>query len=158
MTSMIFYLSFKQTFLASLQILLMGGCGYFLVKKNVLDSKGLDILSGLLINFFLPQLIIYEFTQTFSFNLFPRWWLLPLLSVAVVTTGYFVSRAVAAVLKEDANRKELSLLVMFHNSAYLPLILVSAIFFTFFSFIVLQPIITKISPTQNIPSCILLHS
>lgn len=121
-------LSFQDVFLATLQIMLMGFCGYALVKRRLLGEEGLRVLPRLLINFFLPMLIFDQFTRNFSFESFERWWLFPLLSVGMVLGAFLLSQLILLFFPDLPEKREFNLLVIFQNGGYFQLLLVSALF------------------------------
>lgn len=123
-----FNLSFQSTFLAAFQILLMGGCGYFLTKRAIVDGGGLSTLSHLVIDFFLPCLIFNQLIQNFSFSLYPDWWKFPLLSFGVTLGGFFLGQGVLLGCKNMTYKKAFKALITFQNAGYIPLILVKTLF------------------------------
>lgn len=123
-----FNLSFQSTFLATFQILLMGGCGYFLTRRKVINEDGLGLLSGLVIHFFLPCFILAQFLGNFSFQLYKNWWVFPLLSFVVTSCAFVLAKTICFFQKEVTHRKEFLSLVSFQNSGYIPLMLVATLF------------------------------
>ena len=121
-------LSFQTTFSATSQILLMGGCGYFLMRQKIIQEEGLQMFSGLVVNFFLPCFILNQFLKNFDFALYPHWWIFPLISFGVTLSGFAVGQAMIHFFSEITFKKEFVSLVSFQNSGYLPLILVTTIF------------------------------
>lgn len=121
-------LSFQDVFLATLQILLMGFCGYLLVRRGLVGAEGLKLLSQLLIKFFLPMMIFDQFTRVFSFERFADWWMFPLISFGMAWAAFGISRLMLLFLPDLRDRRELNLLVMFQNSGYFQLLIASALF------------------------------
>ena len=121
-------LSFQTTVLATAQILLMGACGYFLVKKGIVDEAGLDLLTRLLVKFFLPLFMFYQLTGHFSFSDFPDWWLYPLLGVAIAFSGLVVGKLALFCCPFIKTKREFLSLIVFQNSGYIPLMLVTTLF------------------------------
>ncbi len=129
MAPAMFVLSFQTTFLATLQILFLGAVGYFLVKRGIVDEDGLRLFSRLIINLFLPSFIFSQLLGNFRFELYPNWWIFPILSFAVTLIGFLVSQLVFLLNKNKIPfKKEFVALVAFQNSGYLPLILVATLF------------------------------
>lgn len=118
--------SFKTAVFSTLQIFLMGGVGFFLLKRKVITEEGLNFLSKLLINFFFPLFTFYQITQHFTFSLYPQWWIFPLMSFAITAGGFIVSSLVLLMVKDIEPRKEFKALVGFQNSGFLPLVLAAA--------------------------------
>ena len=119
---------FKITGLAMAQIFLLGGLGYILVKKNLLSHEGLDALSRLVIQIIFPALIFAQMLKNFSFNLYPNWWIFPLMSLAITVMGLIVGWGLLKLSGLKTHKLEFLSLVGFQNSGYLPLAIVAAIF------------------------------
>jgi len=119
--------SFKITGLAVTQIFLLGAIGYFLIKKDILGQAGLDILSRLVIEVTLPMLIFCQIVKDFRFNLYPDWWLFPLLSVLITIAGLLLGQLFAGFIKGSQKKMQFLSLVAFQNSGYLPLALIVAL-------------------------------
>ena len=119
---------FKITGLAMAQIFLLGGLGYILVKKSILSHEGLDALSCLVIQIIFPALILAQMLKNFSFNLYPNWWIFPLVSLAITVSGLTVGWLLLKLSGLKTHKLQFLSLVAFQNSGYLPLAIVSAIF------------------------------
>ena len=119
---------FKITGQAIGQIFILGALGFFLVKKTLLPSAGLDALSRLVIQVIFPALIFTQMLQNFSFDLYPNWWIFPLISLAITALGLTVGLLLLRFLKLKTDRLQFLSLVGFQNSGYLPLAIVAAIF------------------------------
>ena len=119
---------FKITGLAMAQIFILAALGYILVKKNILSHEGLDALSRLLIQVIFPALILTQMLQNFSFNLYPDWWIFPLISLAITAAGLIVGWALLKSLKAKTHKLQFLSLIAFQNSGYLPLAMAAAIF------------------------------
>lgn len=119
--------SFKISGFAVAQIFILGAIGFFLVKKNVLGDEGLDALSRLTIDIVFPILIFCQLIKDFSFELYPNWWIFPLISIAITILGLAVGFAFSLFLKGREHRIQFVNLVGFQNSGYLPLTLIAAL-------------------------------
>ncbi len=119
--------SFKITGSAVFQIFFLGGIGYFLVKKEVLGHEGLKALSRLTIDITLPVLMFCQLIKDFRFDLYPNWWIFPLLSIAITLLGWLVGLPFLKFISGDEKRLQFLNLVAFQNSGYLPLALVAAL-------------------------------
>ncbi len=120
-------LSFKTTFEGTLQIFLLGGIGFLLVRKRFIPEEGLNLLSRLVIEVTLPLLIFSQLIGRFSFSAFPNWWVFPILSLIITASGFVVGKIVLMLHKNLLYKKEFLSLLGFQNSGYLPLILVATI-------------------------------
>ena len=125
---LMFIEQFKITGLAMVQIFILGGLGYILVKKGVLSHAGLDALSRLLIQIIFPALILVQMLENFSFNLYANWWIFPLASLGVTLAGLIVGWLLLKLSGLKSHKLQFLSLVAFQNSGYLPLALVAAIF------------------------------
>jgi len=119
--------SFKITGLAVAQIFLLGAIGYFLIKKDILGQAGLDILSRLVIEITLPILIFCQIVKDFRFNLYPNWWIFPLLSLLITIAGLLLGYLFVGFIKGSQKKMQFLSLVTFQNSGYLPLALIVAL-------------------------------
>ena len=117
---------FQTTSMAMLEILLLGACGFFLIKKKIINEEGLRLLSKLVIELFLPVFIFSQFMQNFSFSLFSNWLFFPFLCIAISLVGLVIGIIfikIFRVSKDRHEKRQLLSLLMFQNSGYLPLIL-----------------------------------
>ena len=119
--------AFKITASAVIQILLLCTIGYFLKKRNILSDTGLDALSHLVIDVTLPILIFVQLSRDFSFNVYPNWWIFPLLSLAITMAGLVVGLIFIGVIKGEQKKLQFLSLVTFQNSGYLPLAMFAAL-------------------------------
>lgn len=120
--------SFQVTGGAVLQIFLLGSIGYLLVRNKFLDHGGLSTLSRLVIAVTLPILIFCRLIKDFKFNLYPDWWIFPLLSILITLAGLVIGAIFALFIKGQQQKLQFLSLVTFQNSGYLPLALVAALF------------------------------
>ncbi|MDD5129622.1 MAG: AEC family transporter [Candidatus Omnitrophica bacterium] len=119
---------FKITGLAMAQILILGGLGYILVKNNILSHEGLNALSRLVIQIIFPALILAQMLKNFDFNLYPAWWIFPLVSLMITITALAVGWFLLKLSGLKMHKLQFLSLVAFQNSGYLPLAIVAAIF------------------------------
>ena len=122
-----FFEHFKITGIAVFQILLLAGVGFFLTKKRLLSSQGLDDLGRLVMDVTLPVLIFCQLIKDFSFILYPNWWVFPLISIAITLLGLLVGFLFVGFIKGEQEKLQFLSLTAFQNSGYLPLALVAAL-------------------------------
>lgn len=115
------------TFSATMQVLLLGACGYFAVKSKMLDSRGLDQLTAVLVNILLPCFAFIQLTQHFSFREFPFWWHLPVLYLVMAFAALALAYVVGIRFKGH-RKNEFLALVGFQNCGNIPLVVVAALF------------------------------
>ena len=119
---------FRITGLAMAQIFILGILGYYLVKKNILSSSGLEALSRLIIQIIFPALIVTQLLANFSFNLYPNWWIFPLISLVITAVSLVLGLILLKLVKLKSNKLQFLSLVSFQNSGYLPLALAASMF------------------------------
>lgn len=119
---------FKITSLAMAQIFILGALGYYLVKKNIISHSVLESLSRLVIQIIFPALIITQLLANFSFNLYPNWWIFPLISLVITAVSLFLGVILLKIAKLKNNKLQFLSLVSFQNSGYLPLALAASMF------------------------------
>ncbi|MDD5253055.1 MAG: AEC family transporter [Candidatus Omnitrophota bacterium] len=119
---------FRITGIAMAQIFFLGGLGYIFVKKNILSHSGLDALSRLVIQVIFPALIFTQLLKNFNFELYPNWWIFPLVSLVITAFGLIVGGLLLKLLKLKTHKLQFLSLVGFQNSGYLPLAIVASIF------------------------------
>ncbi len=120
--------SFQSLGLSTVQIFLIGAVGYVLAKRKILKEEGLKTLSYLVVYVFLPCLIFVRFTQDFSFDQYPQWWIFPFLSLMITLAGFLVGQGVLSVAKNLQAKNEFLALTSFQNSGYIPLIIAVQVF------------------------------
>lgn len=122
-----FITSFKITSFAVAEIFLVAAIGYFLVKRQILSHQGLDALSRLVIEITLPLMIFSKLIRDFKFDLYPNWWIFPLISIGVTSFGLLSGLLFSLFFKEQDKRAQFISLSGFQNSGYLPLALAGAL-------------------------------
>lgn len=118
---------FTATGIAVAEILLLALIGYFLVKRDILSDDGLDTLGNLAIKVALPGLIFYKLIKNFNFDLYPNWWIFPLISISITLFGWLVARLFLRFIDGKEHKKQFIGLVMYQNSGYLPLAFISSL-------------------------------
>jgi malate permease and related proteins len=124
-----FILSFQTTFSAMLQIFLLGGCGFLLVKRKILNRQGLEMVSGLVIQVFFPCLIFSTLVRNFDFHTISYWWVFPLLAWSLQLTGLGTSSLLLALTARRGYtlRNEFRALNTFQNGGFIPLLIAAAL-------------------------------
>lgn len=110
-----------------MQIFLLGAIGYFLMKKNILGEAGLDTLSRLVVEVTLPLLIFCQLIKDFRFDVYPNWWVFPILSLIITVAGLFLGGLFLGFIRGSEQKAQFLSLVAFQNSGYLPLALIAAL-------------------------------
>lgn len=122
-----FWENFELTFTATMQVLLLAAAGYFTVKSRMLDEKGLDQMTAVIVNILLPCFAFIQLTQHFTFTEFPNWWHLPLIYIAMAFAALALAYVVGFGFKGQ-RKNEFMALVGFQNSGNIPLVVVAALF------------------------------
>lgn len=123
-----FYSFFGTTLRAIIELVLLGGVGFFLLRRRIISEEGLFTLSHLVVNLFLPLFMFTQIVTRFSFSAYPQWWIFPLLSVAISGVGYvFGLMAIKFDKIQVKYPQEFLGITSFQNSGYLPLPLVAAL-------------------------------
>jgi hypothetical protein len=128
-----FLILFKTVFLAMIEIFLLASLGFILVRKKFIDQQALSFLTRLLIIIILPLFIFTKIIKSFSFSLYPNWWVFPFLSLIINTAGFAVGYLwfrLFGIVKSTEGKKQLISLIGFQNSGYIPLILSAALLST----------------------------
>lgn len=112
---------------AIIQILLLAGIGYLLVKKCVLDDVGIGTLSRIVVEVTLPLQIFSQLVRDFNFQEYSNWWVFPLLSIAITLTGLLIGGMFLKFIHGQEHKKQFLGLIAFQNSGYLPLALITGI-------------------------------
>jgi len=123
-----FWEFFQDTGTVVGQILILCAIGFFLVKKNLLSPEGLIVFSRLIIVVTLPLFIFSELVKNFRFELYPYWWIFPLLSIAITSLGLLVGLSFIGLIKGKEHKRQFLSLIAFQNSGYLPLALIGSLF------------------------------
>jgi predicted permease len=119
---------FRVTGIAMAQIFFLGALGYVFVRRGTLSHAGLDALSRLLIQVIFPALIFNQLLKNFSFELYPKWWIFPLISLLITAAGLFTGWLLLKLSGIKAHKLQFLSLVGFQNSGYLPLALAASVF------------------------------
>lgn len=119
--------AFKNTSLAVAQIFVLGAIGYILTKKDIIPEAGVKLLSRLVVEVTLPAMIFHQLIKDFRFDLYPGWWIFPLLSFAVTGFGLIVGYLFSIGVSGRQHKQQFIGLIAFQNSAYLPLALITAL-------------------------------
>lgn len=112
---------------AIIPMVILGGVGYFLVKRQQMGEACLLTISRFSMDIALPALIFYQLLKDFSFSRYPRWWIFPLASIFITFLGLGVAALCAVRVKGHEKRMQFLSLVGFQNSGFLPLMLFALI-------------------------------
>ncbi len=123
-----FLTTFQTTFTAVAQIFVMGTVGYLLVRRKIIDDKGLVMLSKLVISLFFPVFSFYQLITNFHFSVYPNWWIFPLVSLGITLGGFLVGGFMIKLFKGITYKKDFTAVVGFQNSGFIPLMLAATMF------------------------------
>jgi len=119
--------SVKANFLAVAQIVILGGFGFYIIKRGILGQCCLKTISNLVVDVTLP---LFIFTNTIRY--FPevrneKWYLIPLYCVAILTVSAGAAWLTGSGRGNTDKKREFISLVTFQNSGFLPLILIGTL-------------------------------
>lgn len=126
-----FMIIFKTVCLAMVEIFLLGAFGFILFKKKIIDESSLGFLTRLIVGFILPLFIFTKTIKSFSFSLYPNWWVFPLIGLAINLTGFVIAYfwlRLFKIVNQASEKRQFASLVGFQNSGYMPLLLVAILF------------------------------
>jgi hypothetical protein len=121
---------FKTVFFAMLEIFILGACGFIMVRKKFLDETSLRFLMRLVVEFLLPLFIFTKTLKSFSFILYPNWWIFTLFGLAINLAGFLIGYFWLGLFKTvnpNSEKRQFVSLVGFQNSGYIPLILAATL-------------------------------
>lgn len=75
----------------------------------------------------LPALIFCQLIKDFRFDLYPNWWIFPLLSIGITLLGFLVGFIFVGLIKGQQHKIQFLSSIGFQNSGFLPLALVAAL-------------------------------
>ena len=101
--------------------------GFFLIRKQVIDSAALSSLSRIIVDLTLPLYLLSHLIAEFSFSRYQYWWLFPLISLGITVSGYGVGSLVISIGRIHEYKKQVLSLCSFQNAAYLPLSLIGTL-------------------------------
>jgi len=93
----------------------------------MLGRDGLTALSRLVIEITLPAMIFCNLLKDFSFQLYPDWWIFPVMSVAIILVGFLIGCLFIGFFPGSQKKLQFISLIAFQNSGYLPLALFAAL-------------------------------
>lgn len=122
-----FFTSFKVINSAVFEIMLLGLCGFALVRRKIIPAEGLNIISKLIVEVTLPFFVFSQLILRFNFLLYPQWYIFPVLSLIIASAGFLIGLILLWINRGAIKaRQEFLALVTFQNSGYLVLPLVTA--------------------------------
>ncbi len=116
--------SVRTNFLAVAQIVILGGFGFYIIKRGILGQCCLKTISNLVIDVTLP---LFIFTNTIRY--FPevrggKWHLIPLYCLAMLAVSAGTAWLAGG---RTVKKREFISLVTFQNAGFLPLILIGTL-------------------------------
>lgn len=129
-----FTMVFKTVLVSMLEIFILGACGFIMVRKKILDEAGLKFLMRLVVEFVLPLFIFTKTIKSFSFILYPNWWIFTLVGLVINLVGFIIGYlwlGIFKTVKSDSEKRQFVSLVGFQNCGYIPLILAATLLSAF---------------------------
>jgi len=115
----IFTETFETTFLAVLKVFLVIGAAGLLVRKRIISQENIKSLSMVTIDVFLPCMIFSTMIRSFRPGQMQYWWVLPLLSLAILGVGMIF--AFLLFRRELPAKKNMLPMAAVQNAGYLVL-------------------------------------
>jgi len=118
---------FITTFESVAILLGIGLVGFYIIKRNMLPSNVLSMLSPLALEIALPSLIFVDIITDFTLEKYPNWWQIPLwwvffTAVAAVFTFIFCQ------ISKKKTKREFALALFYQNGIFFPLAILSGMF------------------------------
>ncbi len=111
------------------EVITISFIGIVAFHLKILPEESTMYLSKLTINIIYPLLIFSSVIKKFPAVMYtPYWWLLPIINFAVLGAGSAMAMIYLHINRRTTYKKEFTMLAGFHNGAYLPLVLVAALF------------------------------
>lgn len=126
---------FCQSLETVLVLVLLGGAGFWLAKKDVLDEKTRHNLSRALMLVFLPALVLAQLLPAAVGSDWKTLWIIPILSFCNILFGLVLGAAAALLGKRKGEILPSMAAMAFTNTGYVPMSLLLALSLTnsFFS-------------------------
>jgi len=115
------FYDFYSLISAIFKIFFLLGLGYLLYVKRLIRKETADGLSNILIWVCVPALIFTKITSTFNPFDFPKWWILPICSIAMAFLGLGIGYLFQRPFRDFNARREFMASCAFQNSGYLPM-------------------------------------
>ena len=109
--------NFSTVFQAVAQIGIVILFSGWLVRRGIIPTNGIKLISDAAINVFIPCLIFSNIIEKLQPSEFTTWWLLPLSSVLFIGTGWAIARLL--FLRAGTERRELIPLSFLQNAGFL---------------------------------------
>ncbi len=105
----------------------IGIVGFWIIKRNIVSEKAIDLLSPLSLEIALPALIFVNIISNFSPDSLTNWWQLPLwwLFFTLVVSG--LSWALSFISKKET-RPEFRISLLYQNALFVPIAIFTGIF------------------------------
>jgi predicted permease len=104
--------------------------GALLARLKILDARGVDALTRLVVYVLLPFLIFTKIVSQFRPGApeYAGWWLMPLVAVGMIGIACAISLLPARWLCTSERRSAYIVAATFHNAGYFPLIILEGIY------------------------------
>jgi predicted permease len=113
---------------AIIQLLLLGGVGFFLFRHRVLDHDNMTFIARFLLMVSVPALILVEMAEGFDFSFVPPWWLFIVFSLIYFLIGLGICSLIHRCDNRLCRTPEVRMLSSFQNCGYLPMTIIYLLF------------------------------
>jgi len=118
---------FVTTFESIAVLIGIGIVGFWIIKRNIVSEKAIDLLSPLSLEIALPSLIFVNIISNFSPGSFSNWWQLPLWWLLFTFIAIALS-FLASFISKSENRAEFRISLLYQNALFVPLAILTGIF------------------------------
>jgi len=122
-----FFESLKANFAAVAQIVVLGGFGFYIIKKGILGQCCLRTISNLVTDFALPCFVFSNIAANFHQVRGSAWHMFPVYCLMMLAAGAGMAAVVAGLDKGIERKREFVAMATFQNSGFLPIILIGAL-------------------------------
>jgi hypothetical protein len=122
-----FFESLKANFAAVAQIVVLGGFGFYIIKKGILGQCCLKTISNLVVDFALPCFVFSNIVANFYQVRGESWHMFPVYCLMMLAFGAGTAAIVARLDKSIKKKREFIALATFQNSGFLPIILIGTL-------------------------------
>ncbi|MFW5928761.1 MAG: AEC family transporter [Thermoplasmatota archaeon] len=105
----------------------IGVVGFWIIKRNIVSEKAIDLLSPLSLEIALPALIFVNIISNFSPDSLSNWWQLPLWWLFFTFIAIGLSW-IGSLISKKNTRPEFRISLLYQNAIFVPLAILTGIF------------------------------
>ncbi len=120
-----------QSFIITLEAVVIlfgiGLIGFWILAKQKVPESIIDVLGPLTMDIALPCFVFFNIITKFDVSAHSQWWMLPLWWVGFTIFAACMTALLSLTVRQ-ANRREFSLSLFYHNAAFLPVGIIAGIY------------------------------